>query len=126
MADVAAPATPAARRVAPGVAAGAPDVGAPPVAAGASGVEAPPVGEGAPLPRPHRRSPLAWVLWALIRLYQLVSAGRPSPCRFWPSCSAYALEAVERHGALKGGWLAARRLSRCHPWGPHGVDPVPD
>lgn len=73
-----------------------------------------------------RRSPLAWILWLAIRGYQLVTAGRPSPCRFWPSCSNYALEAVERHGALRGGWLAVRRLSRCHPWGPHGVDPVPE
>jgi putative membrane protein insertion efficiency factor len=63
---------------------------------------------------------------AAIRVYQRVRAGRPSPCRYWPSCSQYAVEAIERHGATKGGWLATRRLGRCHPWGGHGVDPVPE
>jgi putative membrane protein insertion efficiency factor len=62
----------------------------------------------------------------LIRLYQQARAGRPSPCRFFPTCSAYALEAVEVHGALRGSALAARRLCRCHPWGAHGVDLVPE
>ena len=61
-----------------------------------------------------------------IRAYQLVRAGRPSPCRYYPSCSAYAVEALERHGLARGGWLAARRVSRCHPWGSSGIDPVPD
>jgi putative membrane protein insertion efficiency factor len=61
-----------------------------------------------------------------IHAYRWLRAGRPSPCRYWPSCSTYAVEAIERHGALKGSWLAARRLSRCHPWGGSGVDPVPD
>jgi uncharacterized protein len=49
----------------------------------------------------------------------------PPSCRFQPSCSAYAIGALERHGAVRGGWLAARRLLRCHPWGGCGHDPVP-
>jgi putative membrane protein insertion efficiency factor len=62
----------------------------------------------------------------LIRLYQeLVSGGLPPACRFEPTCSRYAYTAVERYGALRGGWLAARRLLRCHPWGGSGYDPVP-
>jgi len=47
-------------------------------------------------------------------------------CRYYPSCSAYALQAVEEHGALRGSWLAARRVCRCHPWAEGGVDPVPE
>ena len=70
-------------------------------------------------------SPLARVLRWFVRLYQHVRAGRPSPCRYQPTCSSYAIEAIELHGALRGGWLAARRLGRCHPWGGHGWDPVP-
>jgi putative membrane protein insertion efficiency factor len=65
------------------------------------------------------------VLLALIRGYQRVRAGRPSPCRFTPSCSEYAAEALREHGSLRGSALAARRLGRCHPWGGHGWDPVP-
>jgi putative membrane protein insertion efficiency factor len=68
----------------------------------------------------------ARVLAFPVRLYQLVRAERPSPCRYVPSCSAYALEALERHGALRGGLLTIRRLGRCHPWGGMGVDPVPE
>lgn len=60
-----------------------------------------------------------------IRAYQVARQGRPSPCRFEPSCSSYALEALEVHGAGRGGWLALRRICRCHPWGGHGWDPVP-
>lgn len=65
-------------------------------------------------------------LMALVRGYQTVRAGRPSPCRYWPSCSAYALEALEVHGAVKGTGLAIWRVARCNPFGSHGVDPVPD
>ena len=61
----------------------------------------------------------------LVRLYRSLRAGRPSPCRFDPSCSTYTLEALETHGLLGGSWLTARRLSRCHPFGGHGFDPVP-
>lgn len=62
----------------------------------------------------------------LIRGYQLlISPILPPSCRFAPSCSQYALEAITRHGALRGGWLAARRLVRCHPFHPGGFDPVP-
>lgn len=50
----------------------------------------------------------------------------PPTCRFQPSCSAYAITAVERYGPFKGGWLAAKRLLRCHPWGGKGPDPVPE
>lgn len=64
-------------------------------------------------------------LQRLVRLYQHARAGRPSPCRFDPSCSTYALDALAAHGAVKGSWLALRRLSRCHPWGGFGYDPVP-
>lgn len=64
------------------------------------------------------------VLWS-IRGYQRVMAGRPSPCRFTPSCSTYATEALQIHGLVKGSGLAVWRLLRCNPWGGQGFDPVP-
>jgi putative membrane protein insertion efficiency factor len=66
------------------------------------------------------------IVLASIRLYQRCFAGHTAgACRFVPSCSAYAHEAIERHGLLRGMWLAARRLTRCQPLGPSGFDPVP-
>ena len=66
------------------------------------------------------------LLALLIRGYQrLLSPVLPPSCRFYPSCSQYALEAIRRHGALKGSWLAVRRLARCHPFNAGGFDPVP-
>lgn len=66
--------------------------------------------------------PLIW----LVRGYQLmISPFLPPSCRFHPTCSQYALEALRRHGAIKGVWLALRRIFRCHPWHPGGHDPVP-
>lgn len=62
---------------------------------------------------------------ALIRGYQKISAAREPRCRYAPTCSQYAVEAIELHGTSRGTWLALRRIGRCHPWGSHGYDPVP-
>lgn len=67
------------------------------------------------------------IVKAPIQLYRYtLSAFMGRTCRFLPTCSEYALEAIDRHGALRGGALAVRRVCRCHPWGGHGYDPVPD
>jgi hypothetical protein len=71
------------------------------------------------------QTPLASALLFALRAYQGIRAGRPSPCHFVPSCSAYAVEAIELHGPGRGSWLAVRRLARCHPFGSRGFDPVP-
>lgn len=69
---------------------------------------------------------LAWGAVVLIRAYQkIVSPLLPPSCRFYPTCSAYAIEALERHGLVKGAALATKRVLRCHPFNPGGYDPVP-
>ncbi|HJL90234.1 MAG TPA: membrane protein insertion efficiency factor YidD [Acidimicrobiales bacterium] len=64
-------------------------------------------------------------LCSLVHVYQRLTDGRPTPCRYLPTCSNYSLDAIEQHGAVRGLWLTVRRLSRCHPWGGHGWDPAP-
>ena len=72
-------------------------------------------------------TPLAHIVAVPVRLYRLLlSPWVGNSCRYQPTCSVYALEALEKHGAIRGSWLAARRIARCHPWGGHGYDPVPD
>lgn len=66
------------------------------------------------------------LLISLVRFYQLaISPYFPPRCRYQPTCSAYSIEALQKHGAMKGGWLALKRIGRCHPWGGTGYDPVP-
>ncbi|HVA09267.1 MAG TPA: membrane protein insertion efficiency factor YidD [Acidimicrobiales bacterium] len=69
--------------------------------------------------------PVARVAVKVLRLYQGAASGRVSPCRFYPSCSTYGIEAFSEHGFWRGLSLTARRLVRCRPFGPHGVDLVP-
>jgi len=78
------------------------------------------------MPATTRPGVPARVLIAFVRAYQVARAGRVSPCRFTPTCSHYAVEAVTRHGARRGLSLTARRLGRCRPGGPSGFDPVPE
>ena len=66
------------------------------------------------------------LLISLVKVYQgVVSPYLPNACRYTPTCSQYMIEAVSKHGAVRGGWMGLKRFSRCHPWGGHGVDPVP-
>ena len=69
---------------------------------------------------------LGRIMIGAVRLYQLAFSWTPSWCRFTPSCSAYAIEAIETHGPARGFWLTLRRVGRCHPWGGSGYDPVPE
>jgi putative membrane protein insertion efficiency factor len=67
------------------------------------------------------------VFISIIRFYQVaISPIKPASCRFYPTCSHYGLEAVQRFGAFKGGWLTLKRILKCHPFHPGGIDPVPD
>lgn len=69
---------------------------------------------------------IKYIFLIFIKLYQyLISPLTPASCRFTPTCSQYATEAIRKHGPFRGGWLALKRISRCHPWGSSGYDPVP-
>ena len=96
-----------------------------------SGTEQPAKAKFTPVGLQPVRSPAgrtaAAVLLGGVWVYQrLISPLTPASCRFVPTCSAYAAEAIRRHGPLKGGRLALARIARCHPWGGSGLDPVPD
>lgn len=80
--------------------------------------------EGAPSP-PIAMGPAARAVDRAIGWYQSARAGRASPCRYLPSCSEYAREAISLRGAVRGSWLGLRRVARCRPFGGHGWDPVP-
>lgn len=77
-------------------------------------------------PGPIIKKAAAFPLIVAVKFYQLcISPFTMSSCRYTPTCSEYALQAIRRYGPLKGSWLAVRRIMRCHPWGGHGYDPVP-
>ena len=65
------------------------------------------------------------LLIGVVRAYQVLASPFPSPCRYYPTCSTYALGTLEKYGAVKGSWLAAKRILRCHPFAKGGLDPVP-
>lgn len=72
------------------------------------------------------RKILIWILILPIQFYRgVISPHTPPSCRFTPTCSQYAIDAIRKHGPFKGLWLAVKRISRCHPWGGSGYDPVP-
>lgn len=69
---------------------------------------------------------MKYILIALVRVYQgVLSPYLPNACRYTPTCSQYMIQALTRHGFVKGGWMGMKRIARCHPWGGHGHDPVP-
>jgi len=69
---------------------------------------------------------LIWIFILLIRIYKgVISPMFPARCRYTPTCSEFALRAIQKHGPLKGSWLTLKRIGSCHPWGGHGHDPVP-
>ena len=77
-------------------------------------------------PKQNLKKALSLPLIALVRFYQIcISPLKPPTCRFTPTCSAYAIQALRKHGPIKGLYLTAKRLLRCHPWGGSGYDPVP-
>jgi len=68
----------------------------------------------------------SFIFLFIIKAYKtLISPILPPSCRYLPTCSDYGIQAIQKHGPFKGGWLALKRISRCHPWGGHGYDPVP-
>ena len=72
------------------------------------------------------QNPLKYIFIGFVKFYRYcISPFTPASCRYTPTCSMYALEALHKYGALKGGWLTFKRILRCHPWGGHGYDPVP-
>lgn len=75
---------------------------------------------------PRRPSVLARALLRVLAVYRWTAAARRPRCRFVPTCSTYAVDAITVHGALRGSLLAVKRIARCHPWNPGGVDPVPE
>ena len=83
------------------------------------------VGAAGPMSEAPQTGIAGRAMLRMIRGYQRFSATRPARCRYTPTCSQYTVEAIDQHGALRGGWLGVRRLCRCHPFGSHGYDPVP-